>query len=283
MNFNWLQKIRTFFSNWLYPKPIILQKKDFPLFSSALDREVWLTCFYPSHYSQPLALLLLNDGQDIPALRLADTLETFQQSAPRPPLLVVGIHAGDRMQEYGTIGQPDYAGRGSRADAYAQFIREELLPALEQQFRIHTKPSHRAFAGFSLGGLSALDLVWNHPQLFGRVGVFSGSLWWRSKPFDPQWPDADRIAHERLAAGPRQASLRFWLQTGTHDETADRNNNGIIDAIDDTLDLIKVLENIGYDREQDIAYVEVEGGEHNPATWGRVMPQFLEWWSKRME
>ena len=41
--------------------------------------------------------------------------------------------------------------------------------------------------------------------------------------------------------GPKRGRLKFWLEAGTKDEAADRNNNGIIDAIDDTLDLITAL------------------------------------------
>ena len=51
---------------------------------------------------------------------------------------------------------------------------------------------------------------------------------------------------------------------------------GIIDAIDDTQDVIKALRNLGYEDET-IKYVEVKGGEHNPATWGKVLPKFLKW------
>jgi enterochelin esterase-like enzyme len=68
--------------------------------------------------------------------------------------------------------------------------------------------------------------------------------------------------------------LKFWFQTGTNDETDDRNKNGIIDSIDDTTDLIKLLKGKGY---ADIVYREVEGGEHNPKTWGEVLPDFLIW------
>jgi enterochelin esterase-like enzyme len=61
------------------------------------------------------------------------------------------------------------------------------------------------------------------------------------------------------------------------DETKDRNNNGIIDSIDDTLDLIKELETKGYQREKDIFYLELPDGHHDVATWGRAMPVFLKW------
>jgi hypothetical protein len=33
----------------------------------------------------------------------------------------------------------------------------------------------------------------------------------------------------------------------------------------------------GYVNGQDMTYVQVEGGEHNPTTWGKVMPEFLKW------
>lgn len=283
MNSDWWQKIRNFFfARWRSSRRTLHQER-FSLPSTHLDRTVVLTLFYPQSHRGPLALLLLNDGQDIPALDLEPSLHQLWQARQLPPLLVVGIHAGDRMQEYGTIGRADYAGRGNRAAAYAQFVCQELLPYLEGRFRLRQPVRYRALAGFSLGGLSALDLVWQHPEYFGRVGVFSGSLWWRSTPFDPQRPDADRIIHNRIAAGPRRPQLRFWLQAGTHDETADRNNNGIIDAIDDTLDLIKVLEGVGYQRERDIVYEEVVEGKHHPRTWGRVMPQFLRWWVSGMK
>ena len=149
---------------------------------------------------------------------------------------------------------------------------------LYQNFSVSRQAKDHAFAGFSLGGLSALDIVWNHPDLFGSVGVFSGSLWWRSTDFDPKNPDADRIMHHQIAKGPQRPGLRFWLQTGTHDEEDDRNNNGLIDAIDDTPDLIVELKKLGYQEGRNFTYVEVEEGEHNPGTWGKVMPEFLEWW-----
>lgn len=71
--------------------------------------------------------------------------------------------------------------------------------------------------------------------------------------------------------------LEFWFQAGTEDETADRNNNGIIDAIDDTLDLIEVLHAKGYHKNRDMHFHIEEGGRHDVETWSRVMPLFLNW------
>ncbi|MEO1712700.1 MAG: esterase family protein, partial [Bacteroidota bacterium] len=70
--------------------------------------------------------------------------------------------------------------------------------------------------------------------------------------------------------------LNYWMQTGTEDEQADRNKNGVIDAIDDTLDVIASLEEKGVPKHQ-IKYLEMQGGKHEPSTWGEAFPDFMEW------
>ncbi len=239
----------------------------------SFDIDIYLPPAYHSS-KKPLRVLFLNDGQDAEALQLMNRLRSTYRKSRLQPFMLVAIPAMDRMHSYGVGIQADYKGRGSKARPYGLFITKELLPELRERYRVSDAPQAHSFAGFSLGGLSALDIVWNHPDIFGQAGVFSGSLWWRSAAFDPKFPDANRIMHTQIKKGPLKPGLRFWFQTGTLDEKEDRNNNGIIDSIDDTQDLMAILKQLGY---QDIEYVEVEGGEHNPQTWGRIFPQFLRW------
>ena len=129
----------------------------------------------------------------------------------------------------------------------------------------------------------ALDIVWNHPGKFSKAGLFSGSFWWRSvDQTEPHYDDnLHRIIHQEIKNGSYHRGMKFFFQCGNMDETMDRNNNGIIDSIDDTLDLIKELEQKGYDREKDIYYLEMADGKHDIATWARAMPVFLKWgWGK---
>ena len=83
--------------------------------------------------------------------------------------------------------------------------------------------------------------------------------------------------HLQVRRGKFRPGLRFWFETGTADETSDRNKNGIIDSIDDTVDLIKELEDKGFTRPADVQYVEMVGGSHNTETWAKAMPKFLVW------
>lgn len=249
--------------------------------SAFLGREVRIDFLMPEGLpaGENPGLLLINDGQDMEKMHFRQIIEKLTGENRLKPLLFAAIHAGaDRRMEYGTASQPDYLGRGALAPQYSAFIVDELLPFIHQ----HTGISafrETGFAGFSLGGLSALDIAWNHPAIFSRAGVFSGSFWWRSIDQEDEAYDDDRhrIMHQVIRRGQFAPGLQFFFQCGKLDETKDRNHNGIIDSIDDTLDLIRELEEKGYERSNDITYLELEDGHHDVFTWGRAMPVFLEW------
>ena len=259
----------------------VLVRRDDSLISVPLKRSVRLDIILPPDYEstqESYPVLYLNDGQDLKSLRMRTVLDSLYEQRAIRPFVLVAIHAGDRIQEYGTAAQADYMKRGSKAALYTDFVLTELLPYVHKHYRVSNEPAQSVFAGFSLGGLSAFDIVFHHPERFSQAGVFSGSFWWRSKKFDEAYSDdADRIMHNLVRAGSYKNGLRFWFETGTDDETSDRNNNGIIDAIEDTTDLIDELEKKGYNRQTDIRYVEIPGGQHNQDTWSQIMPDFLTW------
>lgn len=251
------------------------------LSSIFLKREV-LFDFYLPPFTENLDncnLLLINDGQDLITMDLENILNKLYENEKIEPLLCVGIHCGaDRKNEYGTANVLNDRGQGAKAALYSRFVMEELLPFTKKKFNISSF-NQKSFCGFSLGGLSALDIVWNHASEFSKVGVFSGSLWWRSvSQKDPGFDENKHlIIHNEIKKGNFYPWLKFFFETGTLDETADRNNNGIIDSIDDTLALISELRKKGYDAEKDIRYLELNDGKHNVATWGRAFPEFLKW------
>jgi len=266
------------YGNWLEMEITITENK-ININSELLKRGVTCTILMPEEndFAEPFNLLLLNDGQEAANLQLKETLEELSSTNRIKPLIVAAIHASeDRVQEYGVAGNPDFKKRGAKAALYTEFIKSELLPAIFKHTGIENFET-TAFAGVSLGGLSALDIAWHNPQLFNKAGVFSGSFWWRSKDLAKGYTDRDRIMHNMIRDTVGKPDLKIWLQTGTKDETADRNKNGIIDSIDDTVDLIKELENKGYTRPADIQYLEMVGGSHDMATWAKAMPKFLVW------
>ncbi|MFI5155539.1 MAG: alpha/beta hydrolase [Chitinophagales bacterium] len=250
-----------------------------------LERAVFIDAYLPQIITEPngLSLLLINDGQDLERISFSDILEDLYDQDRIRPLLCLGIHAGsERKMEYGTAGVPDFRGRGAKAQQYTRFIFDELIPQIRKKYHV-PEFREKSFAGFSLGALSALDIVWNHPQEFLKVGVFSGSLWWRCRDkHDPEYrDDQDRIMQQAVRHGSYFPWLKFFFECGAGDEGEDRNKNGVIDSIDDTLDLIEELKAKGWRDHEDICFMLIEDGKHDLPTWARAWPEFLQWgWSK---
>ncbi len=273
-----IQSLRAIFGSRKPPRVLKIRG----LYSPILERDVDFDVYLPPDYRYKkmtfYPLLVVNDGQDLPRADYENTLEWLWREKRVPSFVTVGIYANsERIKEYGTTRQADYKGRGRRAPQYNAFIFNELMPYLYGRFRLTGTSEERAIAGFSLGGLSAFDIGWGSPETFGTVGVFSGALWWRWSKVKDEDPDADRIMHDIVQKSEREIGDQyFWFQTGTLDEPDDRNNNGVIDAIDDTLDLIRELKNKDC-HDGAIRYLEIENGTHDPQTWGSAMPDFLIW------
>lgn len=248
-----------------------------------LQRDVQLDCYVPPE-TGPVALLLLNDGQYVASLGMDAILDNLYSKKQLRPVFAVAIHAGSqRKQEYGTAKVLDSRGRGAKAAFYKLFVLRELLPFLEAHYR-NLQFREKAFAGFSLGGLSALDIVWNNPKIFSAAGVFSGALWWRSRENPSGYSeDTDRIMHRQVREGAFTPGMQFFFECGTADEKNDRNKNGVIDTIDDTKDLINELVQKGYVLGKNVQYLEIRGGKHDTVTWKKTMEEFLKWGWKRGE
>lgn len=261
-------------------KSIITEQKK--IRSVYLKRDVVVDFYLPSAVlPSGLSLLMINDGQDLVKMNFATMLDGLLSSGQITPVLAIGIHAGERFSEYGTAHILDYKKRGEKAFSYQQFLLEELLPMVHIIYGLENFQS-KAIAGFSMGGLQAIDMMWTHPHVFSIAGIFSGSLWWRTRGLDEGYvEETDRIIHQKIKKGVHYPGLRFYFTTGSLDEIADRNNNGIIDSIDDTLALIDELKILGYGL-PDIQYTNFKDGKHDVATWGRAMPGFLLWgWGRK--
>jgi enterochelin esterase-like enzyme len=239
---------------------------------------IYLPPFYHAEPYTRYKVLYANDGQDMPALKLKDTLETLYAHHEIEPIIVVAIHATrDRVQEYGTANIPNARGLGKRAYQYTWFVIDEVLPYINHHYRTLPGPHSTAIMGLSLGGLMAFDMAWTHPNVFGAVGVMSGSFWWRTDEADVHARQESRIMHRRVRDTEAPGHLRMWFEAGTDDEKEDRDDNGVIDAIQDTTELMDELELKGFRRGIDMLYTQLQGGEHNPATWAFALPHFLRW------
>lgn len=260
-------------------KSKIKQQND-ELYSRHLQRPVKLTIIstpLPDDKSE-LNLLLLNDGQDMGQFRVREILDSLYRKGLIKPLLVVGIHAGDRMKEYGVAGYPDFMKRGDKAEYYDAFINNELYPFIKKKATVR-KFSSVVMAGCSLGGLSAFDIAWNRADKIDKVGVFSGSFWWRDEDEKAAGysDEKNRIILNKLKASRKKPGLKYWFYAGAKEENGDRDRDGIIDVVDDTKDLIELIKSKNICLPDDITLSEDANGKHDHATWSKQLPVFLIW------
>jgi iron(III)-enterobactin esterase len=223
-------------------------------------------------------LLVALDGQNMGRWRLKEALAALAADGRRAVPVVVAISSGkDRIDEYGMVEALDYAGRGRKSADFQRFVVDAVLPLVRARYAVTADPARTGIMGSSLGGLAAFDLAWRHPDVFGFAGIFSGSFWWRADDSTPARQQASRLAHILVRGTPHAPRLRLWFEAGTRDETSDRDGNGVIDAIQDTTELMDELGRRGYRSGPDMTYVEMEGGQHNEATWAAALPGFLDW------
>lgn len=241
-----------------------------------------VTVYLPPGYDRtrpsPYPLLVALDGQTMPRWRLAETLDELVDAGAIEPVVVAAVPASpERIEEYGTAGQLDFAGRGRHARAFQELLAGEALPWLRENHHVAADAGRTGIFGASMSGLCALDTAWRRPQVFGLAGIFSGALWWRADNSSVAAQQASRIVHRRVRESETRPDLRLWFQAGTRDETEDRDGNGVIDSIQDTTELVDELVAQGFRCGTDVAYHEIAGGEHHEGTWARALPEFLRW------
>lgn len=267
------------------------------------------TVYLPPDYvagGQRYPVLYINDGQDREAVHLQQTLQKLiGEGAIRAPIVVAIDMPPDRMAAYGLsdrkaatnlVAKTRFGGIGTNAHAYSEWFVHTLVPTIDARYRTGTTPDARAVLGWSLGGLNAFNLGWQYPEVFGRVGAFSPSFWPASDTTDDASMQRTRMAQRMVDASEPRNGARWFFAVGTAEEAADRDGDGIDDAVDDTRDMLdgwnadaggmKGLRQLGYSvnldhaahaTRADASMYLLPGGKHEQAAWARMLPVFLQW------
>ena len=273
------------------------------------DKAIRVRVYLPPDYQSTQArydMLYVNDVQDMQAVGMQATLDSLYARGAIRPVVVVAIDMPpDRMAGYGlfdrvkgeAIAAPTkYGAVGANAQAYAQWLTQTLVPAIDARYRSVARADGRAILGWSLGALSAFGIGWQYPELFGRVGAFSPSFWLSAQNTDADAVQATRIVHALVDRSTPMPRPKLFFGVGSKEGTDDRDNDGIIDVLDDTRDLIegwkapdgkprKGLRQFGYaanldharkpNRDNAALYL-LEGGRHDQPSWARMLPVFLQ-------
>jgi predicted alpha/beta superfamily hydrolase len=226
--------------------------------------------YLPPHYHEQserrFPVLYMHDGQNlfdgatsfVPGMdwHVGHTADDFILTGAVQPLIIVGIYnvGKVRIHEYTPTKAPRLG--GGRADRYAKFLIQEVIPFIQQEYRVVSDARVTGMGGSSLGGLVSLYLGLKHPQIFGRLAALSPSLWWNQ-----------RMIHRFAAAAPVEPRPRIWLDIGT------KEGPRIVHDVEEFRD---VLLQKGWQLGRDLHYQRIEGAEHNEAAWAQRVGPFLQ-------
>ncbi|CAN5265541.1 hypothetical protein BH09GEM1_BH09GEM1_25940 [soil metagenome] len=226
---------------------------------------VYLPPGYDPETADRYPVLYLHDGQNV-FDRATSFGEEWQvdESAQRlimegeiEPLIIVGIYnTGEhRLDEYTPTPEVE-KGRGGHADDYGRMLVEELKPFIDNTYKTLPSAASTAMGGSSLGGLLTMHLGLRYPTAFSRLAVLSPSVWWD-----------ERVILREVQDLPAALPLRIWLDAGTAEGDATLvNARALRDAL-----VAK-----GWVLDDNLAYLEAEGGEHNEQSWSARVERVLK-------
>jgi len=93
-------------------------------------------------------------------------------------------------------GRNDIVVESGHADKFIAFIRDELIPFIESNYRVSSKD--RALHGTSLGGLFTLYALFQYPELFQRYFAGSPSIDW-DEPYMFKLENDFAASHQDMA------------------------------------------------------------------------------------
>lgn len=158
--------------------------KSFELHSDILNETRNITVYFPVSYAVDTAtkypVIYVLDGESNGAL-VAEVNRRMVISGGAKEQLVVAIHSTDRIRDYAPTVNRDPRGpigAGGGGDKFLQFLKTELMPVINAEYRTNT---YNAIAGHSVAGLLVVHSFHAYPELFQAHLAFSPAVWWGAR------------------------------------------------------------------------------------------------------
>jgi len=168
-------------------------------------------------------------------LGAADTADSLIAARNIPPLIIVMPY--DREDE-----------------DFGEAIITELLLHVDNHYRTIPKRSYRALGGMSYGAGWVVDVGFQHPELFGALGMHSLAIFYRDEGKVSRW--LDKI--------PADLRPRIYIDIGQGDKL-------IVSA--SWLDEALTKRGIAHE-------YYLNPGSHSDAYWAKQLPDYLRWYTQ---
>jgi enterochelin esterase-like enzyme len=241
------------------PQPYIKKRDGVPagkieksnIKSALLGNEHSLSIYTPPGYRSdgpPNALLVVFDESSY--LTLVPTpviLDNLLSEKKIPPMVAV------------LIGNPDQETRTRELPpnpAFADFLNNELIPWVRQNYNVTKDPGQVVIAGSSFGGIASVYAGLRHSETFGNILCQSGSFWW-SAPKPEPYAEPNYLAKE-FVKSPK-LPLRFYMDAGSFEVDVSGGGGAILEPSRHMRDVLLAK---GYE----VHYQENVGG-HDYLSW----------------
>jgi predicted alpha/beta superfamily hydrolase len=231
-----------------------------------LGRRRRIAALLPYNYDQTdkyYPVIYLQDGQNLLEYRSpygnwhVDHRLSEMAELGMGDIIVIAIdHAEEeRIREF---SPPEVTKFGvSAGRQYAQFMAEELKPYVDKNFRTLSGRQYTGIGGSSMGGLISIYCGFIYPEIYGKMMIFSPSLWLTPKIY----------FHAINFFNPFQTKI--YLYAGGNEGSS---------MIPNVQRLKAALQRRGLDGSKIEFNLTIDPvGEHNEAQWGQEFPKAVQW------
>jgi S-formylglutathione hydrolase FrmB len=259
-------------------------KESLELKSQILGKTVKYNVYFPADYdssSRRYPVLYLLHGytdnetawvQFGEAQRIADRMANSDEVSP---MLIVMPDAGVSW----------YINSFDGKTKYEDFFVQELIPAIDANYRTRAEKAYRGIAGLSMGGYGTLIMAMKHPDLFVAAAPLSAAVWtnqdminmpdsrWKglygndekgeARLQAPHWVQNNPIRLAASVSADALKSVRYYIDCGDDDFLIKGNmelHAALIDA--------KIPHEF-----------RVRDGSHNWTYWRTALPEVLKFMS----
>lgn len=159
------------------------------------ERKIWVhiprSAQYASGFAKqkyPVVYVLDGDAHFSSIVGIIEQLSEINGNTNCPEMIVVGIPNTNRTRDltptHSTIELPfvnkDLSDNSGGGENFALFLEKELLPYIESKY---PAAPYKTLIGHSFGGLTVMNILTSHTQLFNAYIAIDPSMWWDHQQF----------------------------------------------------------------------------------------------------
>jgi predicted alpha/beta superfamily hydrolase len=152
-------------------------------------------------------------------------------------------------------------------DQYSRFVIQIKL-FLDAHFRTKPDKTDTAIAGSSCGGIISWYMAYTHPELFGKVGIFSPAF---HISFSDQKSGERMTLVTFMARQGEKKTIQIYMSCGGEGHGEDL----LSDCSGPTVQMRDVLIEKGWSLNRDLSFNLQWQAPHNEHTWNDAFPAFL--------